>query len=274
LLRATTGLYPPGSTFKVMMAAAAIEEGLAQPDTVYEDSGALEIEGRVMVEPNRPDERRTDWTLTDGLAYSLNVLYAQVGLQLGADSLRALAERFGIGRALPFTLPVAEGQVASSGEFLSRRTAVADTAIGQGELLVTPLHMAVATSAIAAGGRLPRPTLVGRIDGDSAGPGPRAAPESLGQAVSPQTASAVRQMMIESAAYGYASAAQIPGYAVGAKTGTAESGQEAPHSWFVAFAEAGKRTHVVSVCIEHGGEGGGIALQVGRRLLEASLVRD
>ena len=270
LLRATTGLYPPGSTFKVVTAATAIELGLAGPETVYTDTGELVIEGRVLIERNRPDASQTEWTLSEGLAYSLNLVYAQVGLEVGADRYAAGAAAVGIGESIPGDLPTKPGQIASTPDFLASDSALADTAFGQGELLVTPLHMALVATAIARDGTVPVPTLVDRVtvDGDEVR-GRSAA--TWRRAMSPETASAMDAMMVDSATYGYARTAAIDGLRIGAKTGTAESGREDPHSWFIAYGSNGATSVAVAVCIEFGGEGGGLALAVGRELLSAAL---
>jgi peptidoglycan glycosyltransferase len=266
LYRATSGLYPPGSTFKVITAAAAIDAGLIDPDTVFEDTGSLEVDGRIIPEFNRPDETRTRWTVTEGLAYSLNVVYAQIGLQLGSDRMRQYGERFGIGAAVPFHLGTASSQLARDPGELDQPNALADTAFGQGALLVTPLHMALVIAGIANGGEMMRPLLVESVrrDGQEIW-SPRQ--ERWKQPVHPDTADVVRSMLYESVRFGYAAGAAIQGLNVGAKTGTAESGQEAPHGWFIAFAGSENPEIAVSVCLDYGGEGGGLPLQIGRELL-------
>jgi peptidoglycan glycosyltransferase len=93
--RATSGRYPPGSTFKTVTAAAAIDKGAANPGTVYEDTGELTIAGHTLIEANRPNHEQTVWTLTESFAWSLNVVFAQIGLQLGADSLAGAARGWG-----------------------------------------------------------------------------------------------------------------------------------------------------------------------------------
>ena len=272
LSRATTGLYPPGSTFKVVTAASAIELGITGPETVYTDTGVLAIDGRELTERNRPDASRTEWTLSEGLAYSLNLVYAQVGLEVSADRYAAGATAFGIGEAIPGDLPTVPGQIATSPEFLASDSALADTAFGQGELLVTPLHMALVTTAISRDGAIPVPTLVDRVTVD--GQAVRGRSTAIWRrAISPETASAIDAMMVESATYGYARTAAIDGLRIGAKTGTAESGQDDPHSWFIAYGSNGTSSVAVAVCIEFGGEGGGLALSVGRDLLAAALPR-
>lgn len=270
LLRATTGLYPPGSTFKVVTAAAAIQRGLATPTSVYSDTGELVVDGRRLVERNRPDASRTEWTLSEGLAYSLNLVYAQVGLQIGGDDLRESTRAFGIGETIPGDLPTSSGQIMSSPNFLTESSALADTAFGQGELLVTPLHMALVAASIARDGTVPIPTLVDRVTaGDDEIE--RRSPRVWRRAMSPETAAALDQMMIDSATYGYARTAAVDGLRVGAKTGTAESGRDQPHSWFIAYGSNGKTSVAVAVCIEFGGEGGGLALRIGRDLLASAL---
>ena len=270
LLRATTGLYPPGSTFKVVTAASAIELRIASPDSIYEDTGELEVDGRTLIERNRPDASRSSWTLTEGLAYSLNLVYAQVGLNVGRDALTHRSTAFGIGEEIPGDLPTSRGQIASSPDYLSDPSALADTSFGQGQLLVTPLHMVLVATAVARDGTVPIPMLVDRVTagGDVL---ERRSPAVWRRAMSPTTASALDRMMVDSATFGYARTAAIEGVRIGAKTGTAESGRDEPHSWFIAYGSAGERTVAVAVCIEFGGEGGGAALALGRDLMRAAL---
>jgi peptidoglycan glycosyltransferase len=273
LLRATSGLYPPGSTFKVVTAATALERRVVVPDTIFEDTGALTVEGRVIPEFNRPDESRSEWTVTEGLAYSLNVVFAQIGLAIGGQAYAESARGFGVGRRIPFELPVTAGQLARSDDALANPVALADTAFGQGELLVTPLHMALVMCSIANGGRLPRPMLVEAVLKPDGSPGMTTGRETWARPIGGDTAAQMVAMLYESVSYGYAARAAIPGLNVAAKTGTAESGQDAPHGWFVAAAGVDAPTHVVSVCLDYGGEGGGLALDIGRELLNAAVTR-
>ena len=270
LLRATTGLFPPGSTFKVVTAATAIELAIATPDAVFEDNGQLIVDGRTLTERNRPDASRTAWTLSEGLAYSLNLVYAQVGLQIGGDRMRDGASAFGIGETIPGDLPTAAGQISSGPDVLDEPSALADTAFGQGELLVTPLQMALVATAIARDGTIPVPTFVDRVTAAS-DEVERRSTTVWRRAVSVETALALRQMLVDSATYGYAKTAAIDGLRIGAKTGTAESGRDEPHSWFIGFGSNAETTVAVAVCIDFGGEGGGLALTLGRALLATAL---
>jgi penicillin-binding protein A len=271
LMRPTSGLYPPGSTFKVFTAASAIQAGAIQPGTVFEDDGSLTIDGRVIPEFNRPDESQTQWTATEGLVWSLNVVYAQVGLKLGADAFAAAARDFGIGQPIPFEFPVAPGQIAGESDALANPIALADTAFGQGELLVTPLHMALVMCAIANGGRIPKPILVDAVLNPDGSTSTKADSSAWRRPISQQTADTVLSMLYESVGYGYARRAAIAGINVAGKTGTAESGREAPHGWFIGSAGVDAPSIVVSVCLDYGGEGGGLALDIGRELLAAAV---
>lgn len=265
--RATVGLYAPGSTFKTVTAAAAIDSGLADPETVYEDNGSLEIDGRVLIENNRPDDSIDEWTLREGLMWSLNVVYAQVGLELGAEELERYAAGFGFGAELPIDLPTSESQLASDDSALDDPNALADTAFGQGELLVSPLHMALIATAFANGGHIMRPYIAEvtiAADGDVID---RTEPDVWRSPISADTASEVRGMMVDAVTSGLIQAAQIPGLVVGGKTGTAEVTDQLPHSWFIGFAGESDPQYAVSVLLENGGRGHGTSLDIGREML-------
>ncbi|MER3437028.1 MAG: penicillin-binding protein 2, partial [Chloroflexota bacterium] len=267
LLRATQGLYTPGSTFKTVVAAAAINEGIATPDSLYRDDGSLNVDGHIINEANRPDDSISTWTLRDALAFSLNVVFAQVGLALGADNLWQYAERFGFGVNIPFDLPVARGQVASSREFLDSAPAVADTGFGQGELLATPLHMALVAAAIANDGAMMQPYLVQRILTRVGDVRSVTKPRVWQQTVAPETARQVREMMIHAVTNGYVSGAAIEGFVVGGKTGTAETGDGDPHAWFIGFVGDPEPEYAVAVVLEHGGAGLAAPLAIGREMM-------
>ncbi len=269
--RATEGLYTPGSTFKVVSAAAVIEEGFADPDRIYEDDGSLDVEGRVIVEQNRPDESRSEWTLREGMAWSLNVVFAQVGLQLGAALMRDYANRFGLESRIPFDLPVAISQSEVSEGFLEALPALADTAFGQGQLQVTPLQMAMVTAAIANDGEMMQPYLVQRLTTQDGTTVESTEPEVWQRPISDGTAAAVASMMVTTVEAGAALAATLPGYVVGGKTGTAETGSGEPHAWFIGFVGEPEPRYAVAVVLEGGGTGLAGSLAIGRDLLYAAM---
>ena len=204
LLRATEGLYPPGSTFKTVTLSAALDLGLVTPDDVFQDNGSLYVDGHVITENNRPDDR-VEWTVRDGLAFSLNVVFAQVGMKVGAAKLTEYAQRFGFGGQIPFDLPVAEGQVASSSGFLNAESAVADTGFGQGELLTTPLDMALVCATMANGGVTMRPYLVSAAGSGDARKTIK--PKEWRKPISSKTASTVHDLMVNDVINGWPTAA-------------------------------------------------------------------
>jgi penicillin-binding protein A len=270
--RSTLGIYTPGSTFKVVTAAAAIDAGIATPETDYEDDGVLSVDGHVVVDPNRPDDSVTSWTLTDGIAFSLNVVLAQVGIDLGADALQEYANRFGFNGPIPFDLPTARSQVASSGAFLESTAALADTAFGQGELLATPLHMAVVAAAIANDGRMMRPYLIAGYRSHRTGERlEETEPRVLGSPISTDTAQQVATMMVTGVESGYSGGAYVPGITIGGKTGTAETGDGPPHAWFIGFGGPPGSRLAVAVVLEHGGSGGGLPSVIAGSLLRQGL---
>ncbi|MDQ3541161.1 MAG: penicillin-binding protein 2 [Chloroflexota bacterium] len=269
--RATLGLYAPGSTFKTVTAAAAIDSGIVEPETVFEDDGDIEIDGRVLIENNRPDNSIDEWTLREGLMWSLNVVYAQVGLQLGADDLRAYAEAFGFDTEIPFSLPSSQSQLADSADFLEDPNALADTAFGQGQLLISPIHLALIAAAYANDGQMMEPFIVAETRDASGTVIDRTEPAIWRQPISADTAQQVRSMMVDAVEAGLIQDAQIPGLRVGGKTGTAELGDDLPHSWFMGFAGDPEARYAVSVVLENGGLGLGSALEIGRELLDLAM---
>jgi penicillin-binding protein A len=274
VLRATSGLFPPGSTFKTVTASAAIDAGTSNPDKTYTDDGSLEVEGHVIVEHNRPNDSIDTWSLRDGIAYSLNVVLAQVGLELGANRLANYAERFGLETRLSFDIPIAKSQIASSDDFLKTKPALADTAFGQGQLLVTPLQMAVVAATIAKGGELMRPFLVERITTTGGKTTRHVEPQTLRRVVSENTANEVRDMMINAVTNGYVGSAAISGFTVGGKTGTAEVEGQEPHAWFIGFVGDPSPRYATAVLLEHGGTGLDLPVEFGREMLNQAMTTD
>lgn len=271
LLRSTMGLYTPGSTFKTITAATAIENGIAEPETVYEDNGSIVIDGRELVENNRPDDSQDQWTLEEGVGWSLNVVMAQVGLQIGPDQFWDSATKFGIGDGVPFDVRVAEGQIASDEAFLKSQNALADTAFGQGELLVSPIQMAMVAACFANGGQMMQPYLVDTVtdrDGDVT---ETTSPEIWRTPVSESTANDVRDMMIFAVEEASIQRASGTGYQVGGKTGTAETGDGGVNSWFIGFIGDGQPRYSVAVVLEDDASGLGTAVDIGAGILVATL---
>lgn len=269
--RAIQGLYSPGSTFKTITAAAALDSGISSPAKVYEDDGVLSVGGFVIRDPNRPDKNKTRWTFTEGYKYSLNAVFAQVGLDLESAGLREYGRRFGYERTLPFDLPVRQSQLEGEEGFLSDPTALAVTAFGQGQLLTTPLQVVLSTATIANGGVMARPYLVSEVKTPGGSAILRHGPEALQRIVAPQTAREMTALMVESVESGSGTNARIAGIAVAGKTGTAQLGEGEPHAWFTSFAPADDPKIAVVVLVENGGEGYRVAAPIACQMMVAAL---
>jgi len=268
--RATLGVFTPGSTFKTVTAAIGIEHGDITPDQVFIDDGSIDIDGRVLVENNRPDDSRDEWTVAEGLAYSLNVVFAQIGLAIGGDNLWSGAEALGFETEIPFDLPVSVSQIANAQAFLDDPNALADTAFGQGELLVTPLLMCMATAMYANEGEMMRPYLVERVVDDGATT-QSIEPRVWRRPITADTANEVAEMMIGAVTFGTVTGAQVAGYTVGGKTGTAEIGDGTVHSWFIGFIGDETPRYATTVILEGGSGGLSSAVSIGHDILAETM---
>ncbi|MGH8896964.1 MAG: peptidoglycan D,D-transpeptidase FtsI family protein [Egibacteraceae bacterium] len=274
--RATQELYPPGSTFKLVTAAAALERGIS-PDTTFPDppqanlpqtSATIGNFGGGLCNGGSPI------TLRRALEVSCNTTFAQLGLSLGAQALIAQAERFGLNRESDFQLPLALSQIPT--ELDPPQTA--QSAIGQRDVRVTPLQMGMIAGAIGNKGVLMIPRVVRQIQDFASRPVQSLDAEALGQAMSPQNAAELRDMMVGVVARGTGRAAAIEGVAVAGKTGTAEGAPGRPPTvWFVGFAPADNPQVAVAVVLEDGGgvgdeaTGGRLAAPIAKAVMQAAL---
>lgn len=266
LNRPVQGLYPPGSAFKILVLAAALETGVIEFGSTFKDRGAVWVEGHEI--QNFDGRSYGELDLYTALAVSSNVAFVQIGQRLGEQRFRQMVERFGIGRELPLRLPHKVGRLARD---QMSATELAEESIGQGKLLVTPLEMALITATIANGGGLPAPILVKAIKDSKGNLVYFQRPRLVGHPVSRQVAAFVRDAMIEVVNRGTGQRAAIPGIAVAGKTGTAENPHGRPHGWFVGFAPAYQPKVAVAVVVENGGSGGTVAAPIARQVLEAAL---
>ncbi len=267
--RVSQGLYVPGSTFKAVTAAAAIDSGLIQPSTPVSDpTGEVTIEGFRITDAEKMP--RPTFDFAHAFAWSSNVVFAQVGLSVGAERLRDYAGRFGIGRTLPFELETSP--TSFSRTWPMPPVLLASTAFGQGELLVSPLQMAVVAATIARDGDVPRPYVVSEVRAPDGTILERHAPGSLGRAISPSTAAALRGMMALAVEEGFARNAAIPGVRVGGKTGTAQSVPGMPdHSWYIGIAPVDQPRLAIAVLMEFSGWGSLEAAPVARQVMAQAL---
>lgn len=272
--------YPPGSTFKLVTAAAALEAGMT-PDTPVAAPNELDLPKSSATLGNYGGEACSPtgaMSLQDALRISCNTAFGQIGLTLGADALRSQAEKLGFDEQLQIPQSVTASRFPADGKIDEPQTALA--AIGQYDVRATPLQMAEVAATIANGGVRMQPYLVQTVRNADLTPISTTQPTQLDRAMSPTTAAALTQMMQAVVESGTGRSAQIPGVAVAGKTGTAQTTADAaPHAWFVAFAPAVNPTVAVAVVVEHGGDmgseatGGKVAAPIAKAIIEAALGR-
>ncbi len=265
--RAAQGRYAPGSVFKILVAAVALEKGLSP---VFSCPAQGYIAG-----PNTPAIRDSEYyahirqgatwqgwgrlDMKEAMVHSSNVYFAQLGVACGVKDFRAMMERAGINASLTY-LKNEHGELQSSrGNFpdIRKAPALAQLAIGQGAILVTPLHVACFTSAVAAEGRMMRPRLLQDKKAEEAS-----------RLFSAQTAERLKVMLRETVAKGTGRGANLPGLKVCGKTGTAQVTGGEDHAWFTCFAPQKQPRIVVTVLVEQGGFGAKAALPIARALLK------
>jgi penicillin-binding protein A len=279
LNRAIQEVYPPGSTFKLVTAAAALSSGQYTPESTVPGGFQLEFPaGEPIPNDGGGNCGGQRISLTQALMVSCNVSFGHIGVQLGADTLQEQAQKFGFGERY---LEDLNGQVASRfPEELEEDVFVAQSAIGQFDVAATPLQMAMVTAGIANGGTVMKPYLVDEVRSPDLEPLEKTTPEPFRTAVSADVARDLTQMMIEVVDQGTATPAQIPGMKVAGKTGTAQSSpSRPPYAWFVSFAPADNPQVAVAVLVEDAGverdaiSGSGLAAPIAKRVMEAVINR-
>lgn len=271
LNRATQGLYPPGSTFKTVTAPAALGGEVITPETIVECPGEIVIDGFPISCRNVPQGVGT-YPFRDAYTYSVNAIFADVGVKTGWDRLLRMARAFGFERQLDFTLETAASQVYAPGSELSQ-VLLASTAFGQGELLATPLQMAVVAAVIANDGELARPRLTLGSYNPAGERIRELEPVESTRILETALARTMRDFMVSVIDNGQASGVAIPGVKVGGKTGTAEAGDGTSHAWFIAFAPADDPQVALAVVVESGGQGGVVAAPIAGAVIRAVLGR-
>jgi peptidoglycan glycosyltransferase len=282
LSRANEELYPPGSTFKMVTASAALESGMTR-ETKLPNPAELDLPQTDATLHNFGNEHcaggAPEITLAEAFASSCNVTFGEIGLRLGGDAIRAQAEKYGFNGNVPFQIPFAEGQVPASSLGPDRLPNAALSAIGLASVTANPLQMALVAQAIANGGVELMPNLVREIRDPSGRVVSRIDPREYGRPISARTAAELTEMMVGVVDHGTGTAAQIPGVSVAGKTGTAQTPSGKPHAWFVAFAPAEQPSIVVAVVVLNGGDlgseatGGRAAAPIARSVIEATLQR-
>jgi peptidoglycan glycosyltransferase len=288
LNRTTDGLFTPGSTFKMVTAAAALDTGAFTPTSGFYDPGYCVEYGKHVSNAGNPDQNGPETyghvTLAEGFQHSINSVFCNVGKAIGAKTILDYAKRFGFYSTPPLETPA--NQRVPSGLYRNNRlwfpkdpaTQVdpGRLAFGQFSMVATPLQMLMVASTIANGGLVPRPYLVDRVVGHDGSAVSRTRASNLGRAIKPETAAELTQMMISVVQGGTGTAAQIPGVQVAGKTGTAETGVNRVYTaWFVCFAPANDPQVAVAVVLEKqlNGFGGAVSAPIAKQIVEKLLHR-
>jgi peptidoglycan glycosyltransferase len=265
LNRATQGLYVPGSIFKVITAAAALQSGVRPTDT-FVDDGTYQRPGFTVVNYDNASYGRV--TFSEALAFSINTIFAEIAVEeVGAQRLYQTAWDFG------FKDPYAEFPLEVSPSVLGDGD-LAQLSFGQDTVVTNVFEMANVTAAVGNDGTMMEPRIVEEIRSPDGIIIDRPAPREKAEVLDPQTANTLQQMMVGVVEEGTATDAQIQGIEVAGKTGTAEVPPLAPNSWFMAFAPADDPRIAVAVLVENGGDGEKAALPIVSLLLEEYLRRD
>jgi peptidoglycan glycosyltransferase len=280
LNRTTQELYPPGSTFKVVTATAALDSGKVDPESIIDGSSPREISGVPL--SNAGGQSFGPISFTDALTNSVNTVFAQVGENIGRGTLVDYMKRFGFYEDpeldYPDTQMIPSGVIDGDGDYVEDGFDVGRVAIGQGglegEIRAAPLQMAQVAAAVANGGRLMRPRLTDRIVRKDGRVAERIEPDLQSRVMQPETAEQLTAMMSRVVEEGTGTAAALSGITVAGKTGTAEVGanREFTQPWFIGFAPVEKPRLAVAVTLERTtGEGGTVAAPVAAQVLEALL---
>ena len=282
LNRATAGLYTPGSSFKVVTAAAALDTGKYTLESTFYDPGyCIEYGKRVynFRDQSGPETFGTLDFLT-ALQHSVNAVFCKIGKRLGAGTILEYAKRFGFYDKPPLETPAneraASGLYAHGRLFRPKHDYQVDPgrlAFGQERMLVTPLQMAMVAAGVANGGVVMKPYVVDHVVAPHGSLVTRTNPSVLGRAIKPSTAADLNTMMRAVVTGGTGTAAQIPGVEVAGKTGTAETGNSGINTtWFIAFAPADHPQVAVAVVLQNQtGSGGTTAAPIAKTVMEALL---
>jgi peptidoglycan glycosyltransferase len=287
LNRATDGLFTPGSTFKMVTAAAALDTGAFTPTSGFNDPGYCVEYNKHISNAGNPDQRGVEAyghvTLAQGFQHSINSVFCNVGKQIGGETILKYAKRFGFYSTPPLETPA--NQRVPSGLYKNFKLWDPKSendidpgrlAFGQFNMVATPLQMLMVGATIANGGVVPRPYVVDRIIGHDGSVISRTRASTLGRAIKPETAAELNQMMVSVVQAGTGTAAQIPGIQVAGKTGTAETGVNNVYTaWFVSFAPADNPQVAVAVVLEKqlNGFGGAVSAPIAKAILQKLLHR-
>ncbi|MCW2701646.1 MAG: Peptidoglycan glycosyltransferase [Blastococcus sp.] len=264
--------YAPGSVFKVIVSAAALKDGYT-PESMVKAPNVLDLPGTSATIRNFGGgscNGGAEQSLIDALTVSCNTAFAQLGMDLGEDKVRDMAEAFGMdGEKMEIPLSVTGSGIGA----IDGKAALGQSSIGQLDVAATPMQAAMIAAAVANDGSLMKPYLVDQVRAPDLTVIDRTDPERFKEPISKEIADALTTMMISVVENGSGKAAQLPGVQVAGKTGTAQVGEGVPdHNWFIGFAPADDPKIAVAVFVKNGGgTGGGVAAPIAHDVLQAYL---
>lgn len=264
LNRALQGVYSPGSIFKIVTAAALLSELPEKAGDTINCNGKLEVNGFML----RDNAVHGLVDLEEAFAKSCNVAFGQYGLAIGAEKLIQQANNFGIGKHVNFPLPLFNGDITAAKKMDG--PTLASSAIGQGEILISPMQAALLACAVANDGVIMKPYLVAGYHGLSNNGGQQQ-PEVWLNAMRQGVAAILKEEMVAVVRHGTGQAAAIAGITVAGKTGSAENPHGKSHAWFVGFAPADEPRVAVAVVLENAGSGGAVAAPLAREIIKKAL---
>ncbi|GAC1365849.1 MAG: D,D-transpeptidase PbpA [Actinomycetota bacterium] len=271
--RATSEAYPPGSTFKVVTAAAALQNGF--PAATSFPPATQFLPGQTTSPIKNFGNENCGGDMTRAFTVSCNSYFAELGTKLPAGVLARTAQSFGFTTAPPLELPTSPSRLPKESDLKSPAFA-AQSAIGQYNVAATPLQMALVAAAVANQGRIMQPTVVAEVRDPRGNVIQHSQPQLWKQAIDPATAATLTTFMESVVTSGTGTSAAIPGVQVAGKTGTAQTvvGQ-APHAWFIAFAPVQAPKIAIAVLVENGGDlgseatGGKVSAPIARQVMMA-----
>lgn len=266
LNRAVQGLYPPGSTIKPLTAVAALGEKVTDEREIFNCSGSLKLADGSSIGEYQ-GEVHGQVNLEEALAESCNVAFGGLGLRLGGRKLGKYFEDFGFPQEIGGEILMTKAHLPDFA--LLGQGELAQTAIGQASLLVTPMHMALMASAFANGGIIMKPYLVQKVVSPQGMVMENTRPEKWRTAMEPSLAAVIDSYMEQVVQRGTGTAAAVRGLRVTGKTGTAENASGEDHAWFIGSARLPERTIAFAIIVENGGSGGRAAAPIARQIVES-----
>ena len=272
LNRASQGRYAPGSIFKIITLACALENMPDVTERTFECTGTHVIDEENVI-TDTDGEGHGKITLKEAFVKSCNIAFGQLAMELGEDKLRATAHKMGFnGNFLFEDLIVYESLFPSSIDDMGE---LAWTGVGQGRLTVVPLHMAMITGAVANNGWMVQPQMVMSVSDSAGGVRNDLNTRRYLQCFSAENASIIEDYMIAVVESGTGTRAQVDGHVIAGKTGTAQvnssGGKYSPHAWYVGYCDEEEHPYAIAVVVENGGSGGSVAGKLAGKIMKKAI---